>query len=97
MYTGIITRLKAGEVKTESTDITTVGSTTQYKTYNGLFNFSFSNMGPQVFYNGSQTGASGGITLQKGWTVKSLSVLSTFIEQNTITYSMAVPQAPANL
>ena len=95
--TGIITRLKAGEVKTESTDIITVGNTTQYKTYNGLFNFSFSNMGPQVFYNGSQPGASGGITLQKGWTVKSLSVLSTFIEQNTITYSMAVPQAPANL
>lgn len=88
---GAITRLKAGEVETESTDITTVGATTQYKTYNGLFNFSFSNMGPQVFYNGSQSGASGGITLQKGWTVKSLNVLSTFIEQNIITYSMSLP------
>ena len=88
---GLITRLKAGEIQTDVLDITTIGATTSYNCYNGLFCFSFSNMGPQVFYNGSTQDASGGLTLQKGWTVKSLSAISTFVETIPISYSMQVP------
>jgi hypothetical protein len=85
---GVITMKKAGSIDTSAADIQNFGSgTTTYVSKVGLFNFSFSNMGQQTFYNGNGTDAAGGVILQKGWTLKNLT-LGTYQEENPIAYNM---------
>ena len=55
----------------------------------------FSNMGEEVFYNGSTVDAGGGITVQKGWNSMNLT-LTTFNETNVVTYSQAPISNPVS-
>ena len=86
---GNITQKSAGSIETSSNDVQGFGSgTTTYTSHVGIYEFSFSNMGQKIFYNGNGTDAAGGLILQKGWTRTSFTLL-TFAEENDTSYSMA--------
>lgn len=86
---GVITQKTAGYIETTSADVVNFGgSPTTYKMRTILYEFSFSNMGSKVFYNGNGLDANGGVTLQKGWSLKAITLL-TASEVNDVNYNMA--------
>ncbi len=86
---GVITQKSAGFIETDQADIINFGGNpTTYIMKTNLYNFSFSNMGQKTFYNGNGANAAGGVNIQKGWSLRSISFITSG-EENNISYNMA--------